>query len=148
MVRIKIWDTAGQEQYKSITKNFFKNANGVLVVYDVTNKTSYERIKDWIHSIKENSNLNIKIILIGNKIDLERKVTTEEGQKLADHFQYPFFETSAKNNIGINEAIRNLVTSIYILKEDNLGEKEVQGKFNLNNKKIEETNIKTNKCKC
>jgi GTPase SAR1 family protein len=94
------------------------------------------------------SNLNIKIILIGNKIDLERKVTTEEGQKLADHFQYPFFETSAKNNIGINEAIRNLVTSIYILKEDNLGEKEFQGKFNLNNKKIDETNIKTNKCKC
>jgi small GTP-binding protein len=149
LIRIKIWDTAGQEQYKSITKNFFRNANGVMVVFDVTSKTSFEKIQDWVHSIKESTTNSIKTILLANKIDLERKVTTEEGQKLADHYQMSYFETSAKNNVGINEAIRSLVASIYGIK-DNENENEIFGNFNLTDRKSikREKQESKSKCKC
>ena len=149
LIRIKIWDTAGQEQYKSITKNFFRNANGVLVVYDVTNKTSFNKVKDWIQSIKENSNVDIKVILIANKIDIERTITSQEGQKLAEHFNYPYFETSAKNNVGINEAITSIVKSIIGKKKNYMKDSDSIGKFSLNSSKSFQTiNNSNSYCKC
>ena len=110
LIRIKIWDTAGQEQYKSITKNFFRNANGVMVVFDVTSKTSFEKIQDWIHSIKESTTNNIKTILLGNKIDLERKVTTEEGQKLAEHYQISKSEATEYAELLDKVALDRIIT--------------------------------------
>ena len=108
-VCVKIWDTAGQEQYKSLTKSFYKNCNGVIVVYDVTDRDSFEKVKEWIESIKENAEENIKVILIGNKIDLCKSVHTNEGRKLAKELKISFFETSAKENICVNQAIDTLV---------------------------------------
>lgn len=112
VIRVKIWDTAGQEQYKSLTRNFYRNSDGVIIVYDVTNKSSFEKIQEWVQSIKDNTEKNIKMILIGNKIDLPREVTTEEGKKLAEHYDIPFFETSAKDNIGISEFIRKILVEV------------------------------------
>lgn len=109
---MKIWDTAGQEQFKSLTRNFYKNSHGVLICYDVTNRRSFEKIKEWVDSIADNATANIKMVLVGNKIDLTRDVTKEEGKKLADYHKIPFFETSAKTDEGVNQCIRKLITGI------------------------------------
>ena len=82
-IRIKIWDTAGQERYKAITKCFFQRAQGIIIVFDVTNKRSFDDLKMWIDSIKSQSKLtedleNMPIILIGNKIDLPKRVIDKE----------------------------------------------------------------------
>lgn len=111
-IRVKIWDTAGQEQFKSLTKNFYKNSHGVVICYDVTNRKSFEKIQEWIDSIADNASANIKMILIGNKIDLTRDVVKDEGKKLADNYKIPFFETSAKTDEGINECFRKLIGDI------------------------------------
>ena len=113
-VFVKIWDTCGQELYKSLTRNFYKNSNGVIVVYDVTNRESFEKVKEWIQCIKENADENIKVILIGNKIDLNlsKTVQTDEGKKLSLELKINFFETSAKDNIGVNQAITSLISKV------------------------------------
>lgn len=112
MVKVKIWDTAGQENFKSMTRNFYRTSNGVVLVYDVSNKSTFEKIQEWIQSIYDNSDEKIKIVLVGNKIDLPREVTTEEGRKLGEYYKIPFFETSAKENIGIKEMMRKLITNV------------------------------------
>ncbi len=111
-MRVKVWDTAGQEQYKSLTRNFYRNSDGVIIVYDVTNKSSFEKVQEWVQSINDNTERNIKMVLVGNKIDLQREVTTDEGKKIAEYYKIPFFETSAKDNIGIADFIRRLITDV------------------------------------
>ena len=113
-IRVKIWDTAGQEQYKSITKSFYKNSDGIVIVYDVHDKKSFEKVQDWVQSLNEytDSSKTIPVILVGNKIDLEREVSTEEGQKLAESFNLPFFESSAKENKGITEFMHKIITDV------------------------------------
>jgi len=110
-IRIKIWDTAGQERYKSLTYAFSRNANGIILVFDVSKKETFENLKFWIASV--NSNLGekneLKKIIIGNKIDQERNVPKEEGEAFASENNCFYFETSAKENIGISEAIRAIV---------------------------------------
>jgi small GTP-binding protein len=113
-VKLQIWDTAGQDRFRSITKNYYKSANGIIVIYDVTSLQTYENVKIWIEQIREEAPQNVVIYLAGNKIDLEeeRKVKTEEGKKLAEEYGFPFLETSAKNDININETFENLVEDI------------------------------------
>lgn len=110
-VRIKIWDTAGQERYKSLTYAFSRNANGIILVFDVSKKETFENLKFWIASV--NSNLGekneLKKIIIGNKIDQERNVPKEEAEAFASENNCLYFETSAKENIGISDAIRCIV---------------------------------------
>ena len=112
VVRVKIWDTAGQEKFKSLTRNFYKNSHGVLICYDVTNRKSFEHVQTWIDSIKDNSSSNIKMILVGNKIDLTREVLTDEGKKLAEYHKIPFFETSAKTDMGIQDCFLRLIKDV------------------------------------
>jgi len=95
-----------------MTRNFYRTSNGVVLVYDVSSKTSFEKIQEWIQSIYDNSDEKIKIVLVGNKIDLPREVTTEEGRKLAEYYKIPFYETSAKENIGVREMMRKLITNV------------------------------------
>ena len=113
-VKLQIWDTAGQDRFKAITKNYYKSANGIIIIYDITSLQTYENVKVWIEQIREEAPQNVVIYIAGNKIDLEeeRKVKTEEGQKLAEEYGFPFLETSAKNDININETFENLVEDI------------------------------------
>jgi len=96
--------------FKAITKNYYKSANGIIIIYDITSLQTYENVKVWIEQIREEAPQNVVIYIAGNKIDLEeeRKVKTEEGQKLAEEYGFPFLETSAK----INETFENLVEDI------------------------------------
>lgn len=114
LIRLKIWDTAGQERYRSITDNFFKNANGIVLVFDVNSRDTFDNLKIWIQSINlKVPSKNIKKILIGNKTDLERFVSEEEAREFANIHNLVYFETSAKLNINIKESINYLVKEIY-----------------------------------
>ena len=123
-VRIKIWDTAGQERYKALTKGFFRNAQGIMIVYDVTNQESFENLKNWIQSIKDNMGNDflerIPIVIIGNKIDSdEREIKTEDGEAFCKQQNYPFFEMSAKTGENVDSTIRFLVKKVIDLNSDN-----------------------------
>ena len=115
-IQIKLWDTAGQERFKSLTQNLFRNAEGVLLVFDITKNETFYGLKDWISSIKKNidsQSIFMPIIILGNKIDLEgREVSTEDAEKFAKENNYKYFETSAKTGEGVDNAIREMVTLV------------------------------------
>ena len=115
IVKVQLWDTAGQDKFRAITRNYYKGASGIILIFDVTNVKSYENIKKWINEIKEEISEKVAIVLIGNKIDnvQERKITKEQGDKLASEIGVKFFETSAKTGEGINESVFFLVKKIF-----------------------------------
>ena len=114
IVKVQIWDTAGQDRFRAITKNYYKGANGIILIYDITNQQTFENVKNWITQIKEEANENVCIFLIGNKIDDEenRTVTTEEGKELAKEFSLPFYETSAKTGVNIDSTFSDLINKV------------------------------------
>ena len=126
LYKLMYYDTAGEEKYKSIPKNYIKNMQGIILMYDITNKLSFDSIIDWISDVKEIKGENFPMILVGNKIDLNesREVTEEMGYELAEKNQIEFFETSNKDGTNIQEAGLEIVYKI-------LGETKV------NNSRIE-----------
>jgi small GTP-binding protein len=112
--RILIWDTAGQEAFQSLTKNYYKDAIGCLLVFDITRKESFENIIKWKKRIEDNANKNTVIILIGNKNDREenRKVSKEEILKFANENNIVYFETSAKKNINVDESFMEIIRDV------------------------------------
>lgn len=113
-IKIQIWDTAGQETFQSITRSYYKGAIGAFLVYDITRRDSFEHVAKWLTDVKQNGSKDLKIILIGNKIDLEeeRKVTTEEGKNFATQNNLMFLETSAKTAQNVYEAFQKTASSI------------------------------------
>ena len=112
-VLLQIWDTAGQERFRNVTKNYFQASQGFILAYDLNNKESFEKVQYWVEEIKANAEEKIKCILIGTKCDLDkREVSEEEGQNLGQKYGYKFLETSAKENININETFETLVSEI------------------------------------
>ena len=103
-ITLQIWDTAGQERFRSVTKSFLKGADGIIYVYDVTNKESFDNLKTWINTAEE-SITDFKKIIIGNKIDIEdkKKVSTEMLEKFCEKQNLKGLETSAKNGTNVNE---------------------------------------------
>ena len=114
-VRLQVWDTAGQERFRNVTKSYFQSSHGLLVVYDITDRESFEKIKFWMENIKNNAPENAKKILVGNKCDLanERQVSYEEGEKKASNYNIKFFESSAKDGTNVNELFFYLANEIY-----------------------------------
>lgn len=114
-IKLILWDTAGQERFHSIALNSIKTAQGVAVVFDFTNRQSFENVTKWLNEIKENLN-NVCVVLFGNKCDLpeeEWKVKRDEAQKFAEDKKINFFETSAKINKGIKEGFEDVVNAAY-----------------------------------
>ena len=113
-VKITIWDTCGQEKYRSITKNYFNDADGIILIYDVCDRKSFENLDKWLRDIKENSNKGeISTILCGNKIDIKpRNTSFEEGNNYAIENGLLYCETSSKEGININIAFENIVKDI------------------------------------
>ncbi|XP_025081957.1 ras-related protein Rab-37-like isoform X1 [Pomacea canaliculata] len=105
-VKLQIWDTAGQERFRSITHAYYRDAHALLLLYDVTNKTSFDNIRAWLAEINEYAQEDVVIMLLGNKCDAssERVIRKEEGERLAREYGVAFMETSAKTGVNVDLA--------------------------------------------
>ena len=113
-IRLQIWDTSGEEKFRTITKNFYRNADGLLVVFDLTKKESFSHVQSWINEAEENND-KLKIILIGNKLDLKdgRIVTIDVAKKFAEKNNLKYIETSAKDGTNINESFQTIIDLLF-----------------------------------
>jgi len=115
VVTLQIWDTAGQERFRTITTAYYRGAMGILLVYDVTDESSFNNIRNWIRNIEQHASDNVNKILIGNKADMDeskRAVPTAKGQALADEYGIKFFETSAKTNLNVEQVFFSIARDI------------------------------------
>ena len=133
-IKLKIWDTAGQERFRNITTQYYKGADGIVLVYDVTDEASYEKIRDWMDQILSNTQQDeIGLVLLGNKCDMDpRNVTEEMGNKMAEDLKISYFETSALTGQGIKEAFEKLTRDIMQKKGVGQGNNDSQGAMSLN----------------
>ena len=112
-VKVQLWDTAGQERFRTIAKSYYKGAHGIILIFDVTNRKSFDNIKNWLIQIKEEAPNRTCVILVANKIDSEERVIKkEEGENLAKINNLKFFEASAKENINVTEAFESIAEDI------------------------------------
>mmetsp|Transcript_4291 Transcript_4291/g.5919 ORF Transcript_4291/g.5919 Transcript_4291/m.5919 type:complete len:212 (-) Transcript_4291:292-927(-) len=133
-VKLQIWDTAGQERFRTMTTAYYRGADGILLIYDVTNRESFDNVSRWVEQIDQHAGTGCHRVLVANKSDLppsQWKVSTEEGQELADQFKIPFFHTSAKTNIGVEEVFLSLTKEcVRKVAEKELEEMEATIKLN------------------
>jgi len=112
-VKLQIWDTAGQERFHSLTTSFFKRAEGFALVFDLNKRDTFDSIARWMKDVQAQAKPDSDIVLVGNKCDvIERVVTKEEAEELAVQYGIPYFETSAKENINVEDMFTSLATSI------------------------------------
>ncbi len=161
--RIQVWDTAGQENYRSITRAYYKNSVCAILVYDISNRETFDHISNWIEDCISQSPKTVFMVLVGNKSDLEdnRQVTFEEGQEMAKNNNLIFFETSAKTGKNVDKIFEDSAQEInkkinegyYDLENDSCGIKRglntgVGGnQIQINsNKNIKKNSSKKGKC--
>ena len=152
--RIQIWDTAGQENFRSITRAYYKNSVCAMVVYDITNRDSFEHVQNWIEDVRNQSPKTVLIILVGNKIDLEdqRVVTYDEGNEFAMKNGIIFGETSAKSGVGIEEIftksvqeiVKNMGKDYYDMTSETCGIKKGNRRNNSRNRRSSKDNSNNN----
>ena len=114
-VKLQIWDTAGQERYMSVNKNIFQKVQGIILMYDLTNRTSFEHLSRWLNLISQNVTNKAKM-LVANKLDLadeQRIVTEQEGQKVANDNGMPFYEGSGANGKNVDEIFNKMAEMVY-----------------------------------
>ncbi|KAF0554653.1 ras-domain-containing protein [Gigaspora margarita] len=113
-IRLQIWDTSGQERFRTITTAFYRGGMGIALIYDVTNEQSFINIRKWLNLVEKYASEGVNKILIGNKCDWDEKrvIAKEQGQALANEFGIKFLEVSAKANINVAEAFFSLARFI------------------------------------
>ncbi|XP_065897393.1 ras-related protein Rab-10-like [Dysidea avara] len=118
-VQLQMWDAAVQERFQQIIRPFFKGAAGIMFVYDITNEHSFKRLCQWMNDFREVVP-NAVLMVVGNKCDLEnaRVVSTEQGQSFADEHGCKFIETSASDNVNVNEMVMGIAEAILLKRED------------------------------
>ena len=110
---ITIWDTCGQEKYRSLTRQFFKDAQGIILIFDVSDKNSFSNLNKWLEDIKNNIfKEDVSIVLCGNKIDLNRSISFEEANNFANNNDLIYCETSSKNGINVESAFEKVTIDI------------------------------------
>lgn len=114
-LKLQIWDTAGQESFRSITRSYYRGAAGALLVYDITRRETFNHLTRWLEEARQNASQSMVIMLIGNKSDLDhrRQVSRDEGEKFARDHGLIFLETSAKTAANVEEAFINTAQKIY-----------------------------------
>ena len=144
-IRLKIWDTAGQEKFRSIQKQYYRNSDGILLVFDVTKFDTFNVLEEWINSIKNQTSNDIIVVLVGNKIDLNNKVISDDEIKnFANDNKFKYFLTSAATGKNINEVFDYIVKEIYNIKS----KKKKNDGNNNNNKNLKKNYIKRKKKAC
>jgi len=113
-VKLSIWDTAGQERFRTITSSYYRGAQGIILVYDVSNRESFDALPKWYSELETYVSESVVKIVVGNKLDKEfsRQVTTAEGAAFAERMGSLFIEASAKTAVGVREAFQEVVTKI------------------------------------
>jgi len=120
-IKFQIWDVAGLERFKAITTAYYRGVHGVLIVYDVSNRETFNNIDKWINNINKFAQQNVLILLVGNKSDsTNRQVKIEEGINKANELNIPFIETSAKDNINITKVFDLLAEKLTLNNTDPL----------------------------
>ena len=114
MVKLQIWDTAGQERFRTITSSYYRGAQGIIVVYDITDVDSFNNVKQWLSEIDRYASENVDKLLVGNKSDLEpaRQVTKAMAEEFAESLQVKCIETSAKESSNVDDAFRSMAFTI------------------------------------
>ena len=144
-IRLKIWDTAGQEKFRSIQKQYYRNSDGILLVFDVTKFETFNVLEEWINNIKNQTSNDIIVVLVGNKIDLNNKVISDDEIKnFANDNKFKYFLTSAATGKNINEVFDYIVKEIYNIKS----KKKKNDGNNNNNKNLKKNYIKRKKKAC
>ena len=153
--RVQLWDTAGQEEFQSISRGYYKSGVCTLVVYDITNRDSFNNIGTWVEECKNNGPSTISLVLVGNKTDLEdkRQITYEEGEEFANRNNMQFFETSALNGNNIdklfNDTVENIIKKMENNYYPNLKDCGIESNIKNNNKiELSKNNKTTKKKKC
>ena len=118
-IKLQIWDTAGQERFKTITTSYYKGAHAILIVFDITDRDSFDHVRNWMADIDKFAKEGVLRILVGNKCDLEqnRKVRSEEAKEIANKYGIKYIETSAKDTINIDDLF--VSTAKYLLSKQN-----------------------------
>jgi len=156
-IKLQIWDTAGQESFRSITRSYYRGATGALLVYDISRRDSFGHVSRWLNEAREYSNPNMVIMLIGNKCDLDRReVSYEEGANFAQKNGLVFLETSAKTAQNVEEAFvrtaktisENIQTGVFDLSNEAHGIKVGMPPQGNGYHKQEHRSEKSGKCSC
>ena len=148
--QILFYDTAGQERYTSIAFNLMKGADGILLMYDVTQRKTFESITYWVKSIKETKGENFPVVLIGNKCDLkeQKEISREEGESEAEKNGFLFFETSNKDWTNVEEATMALISKVVELRKKQNTQNEETDQNSKQSSKLESKKIKREKHSC
>mmetsp|Transcript_48347 Transcript_48347/g.103638 ORF Transcript_48347/g.103638 Transcript_48347/m.103638 type:complete len:212 (+) Transcript_48347:133-768(+) len=113
-IKLHIWDTAGLESFRALTKSYYRGASGALLVYDISDRKSFDHVAGWLEQAKQNASASMAILLVGNKCDLQqRQVSYEEGARFAREHALMFIETSASTGTGVEEAFSRTAQRIY-----------------------------------
>ena len=152
-VILRIWDTSGQERYRSITQNFYRNANGILFVFDLTSKETFDNIRNWLTD-SQDYETKVTKILVGNKIDLTegRKIEKDTVLKYAEKKEMKYYETSAKDGTNVDKAFRELAELILEnktdeeIKEEYMDSTKNNSSFNLSMESEKSAKKKKNCC--
>ncbi|KAK8885023.1 hypothetical protein M9Y10_044151 [Tritrichomonas musculus] len=114
-IKLQIWDTAGQERFRSIAKSYFRNAVGVILAFDITERKTFDDVNGWLNDVHKLCDPDAAILLVGNKVDLEEKrvVNLAEAEQFAQHHQITYIETSACEGTNVREAFVGLAETLY-----------------------------------
>ena len=148
-INLKLIDTAGQEKYKALAKSYFKNVDAVLFVFALNSEESFNNIKNWVNLFDDNHNGkgDIPKYLIGNKSDQEREVREDLIEQIKNEYKnYKYYETSAKNNDGIEKFFQDLGEDLYKIRNEKEGRKRYNGKNVIKIRKYEKTKKKNDCC--
>ena len=151
LIKISIYDTAGEEKYRHLIKNYYNGSNGILLVFDITDKNSFDNLNFWLYELEKNCNLNnLYIFLVGNKTDLkkERKVSYDEAKNFADMKKIPYIEISAKTGDNIDKLFNDFIkgTIINIIEQKKKDNSFLKESFKISFLDKDEKTIRDKKC--
>lgn len=119
-IKIQVWDTAGQERFRTITKSYYRKTAGIILMFDVSKEESFDKLSYWLADIEKFKEPSAKVLLIGNKSDLEKRVSQSKIEQLCDVFKLNYLETSARLNKNIDQIFTDIIRGI--INSDNLNE--------------------------